>query len=120
MGNIGQVVPLLWGSGWFPLTYDDIDENVDSRPGCYMLGRLHGSIVVKTRTGSSGNLNSRLKDHAGDGYYHVFRFAYTDDMDDDEELSEALLSREDEIYDSTHGVIGLGHGERERPKRHRV
>jgi hypothetical protein len=41
-------------------------------------------------------------------------------MDDDEELSEALLGMEDEIYESTHGVIGLGHGERERPKRHRV
>jgi hypothetical protein len=81
---------------------------------------LHGGIVVKTRTGSSGNLNRRLHDHVYDGRYDAFRFKYEDDMENDEELSEELLTSEGEIYDSTHGIIGLGHGEKERPKRHRV
>jgi hypothetical protein len=120
MSNIGRVVPLLWGKGWFPLTHDDVDANVESFPGSYVLAILHGRIIVKTRTGSSGNLNRRLHDHVYDGRYDAFRFKYEDDMENDEELSEELLTSEDEIYDSTHGVIGLGHGEKERPKRHRV
>ena len=114
---LGRIIPLLWGSGWCPLTDDDIDDNVDPLPGCYMLAKLHGSIIEKTYTGSSNNLNRRLKEWVEDGRYHIFRFKY---VDDDEELAEALLSLEDEIYHSTHGVLGLGHGEKEPPKRHRV
>jgi hypothetical protein len=111
---------LCCGVREFPLTCDDVDENVEPLPGSYMLAILHGEIIVRTRTGSSGNLNRRLKQHAYEGRYNVFRFKYVDDVDDDEELAEEVLTSEDEIYNGTHGIIGLGHGEKERPKRHRV
>jgi hypothetical protein len=119
MGRLGDVVPLLWGQGWFPLTGDVIDEYVEPWPGCYMLGQLQGGVVVGTRTGQSGNLNERLKSHSRGGIYDVFRFEYLDDVDD-EALNDELLGLEEEIYRGTHGVLGLHHGEKEPPKRRPV
>jgi len=116
MRNIGgNPVPLAWGEGWFPLTSDVIDSCVDPLPGSYILGKAPCGIIIETRTGSSHNLKERLKQHARDGEYDVFRFQYDEDAD-----SEALFQQESEIYIDTHGVPGLGHGEKEPPKRHRV
>ena len=113
---MSDVVPLLWGKGWLPLEIEVIDEYVEPGPGCYMLGRLCGGLVVEVRTGQSGDLNDRLKAHCREAIYDVFRFEYLHEVDD-KALDDELLALEREIYYTTHGVLGLSHGEREPPKR---
>lgn len=106
-----ELIPLLWGMGWYKLTKEEIDKRV--RPGSkgvYILGK--GSVIYRTRSGRSlTNLNERLHAHRTEGKYDYFRFEY---------VASAKEAHEEECrrYHALGTVLGLSKGEKGIPNAH--